>query len=190
MTCDSSRRNVLKAAAFLFSGIPTHLWALAEDEELVDFSDLDSFKPENHAANPRVRFFDLRHLTSWKTPDEEFFGFHQTQTIKVKAEDWRLQVTGFVEYPKDFTLDQIRQRSDKRNLAVTIECSGNMALGAANGQVSNGVWTGVGLASILTEAGLKPEAREIVFFGMDTERYGNDTVATPHGRRVSGCRAS
>ncbi len=185
MSFDPSRRELLKAAAAIaLAGVPDSLWALAEDEELVEFADLDGFKVESHAEVPRVKFFDLRHLTSWKTPVDEFFAFHQTQTIQANVADWRLRIGGFVENPKELTLDQIKQRPDKRDLAVTIECSGNVARGAANGQVSNGVWTGVGLASILKECGLKPEAREIAFLGMDLEREQNSQRTAAHGRSI------
>lgn len=179
------RRDILKAAAAMaFAGIPPELWAPAEGEELLDFDDLGNFKVENHAETPRVKFFDLRRLTSFNTPEDEFFTFHQTQTPDINAADWRLRVGGFVEKPQEFTLDQIRQRSDKRDLAVTIECSGNVAFGAANGMVSNGMWSGVGLASLLKDCGVKPEAREIVFFGADLERARPDAVEIPHGRSV------
>src|SRR5262249_52501471 len=79
---------------------------------------------------------------------------------------------------------QITQRTDKRNLATTIECSGNSPYGAANGQVSTGTWTGVGLAALLKECGLKPEAREVVFFGADKERERADAIELPHGRSM------
>ena len=38
------------------------------------------------------------------------------------------------------------------------------------GLLSNGVWTGVPLAAILKECGLKSEAREVVFLGADLKR--------------------
>ena len=58
-----------------------------------------------------------------------------------------------------------------------------------SGLLSNGVWTGVGLASILKECGLKPEAREVVFLGLDMEKEkkaaaGNREFETPHGRSI------
>lgn len=160
------------------------LWQVPEGEELVDFADLDNFKTENHAELPRVQFFDLRRMTSWKTPAEDFFTFHQTHTPTVNAAEWRLRISGFVEKPREFTLDQIKERPDKRDLGVTIECSGNTPRIAANGQVSNGMWTGVGLASILKECGVKPEAREVAFFGADLERERQDAADVPHGRSI------
>jgi DMSO/TMAO reductase YedYZ molybdopterin-dependent catalytic subunit len=175
---DPTRRDFLKTvAAFALTG-------LAQDEELVDFADLSGFSVENHAATPRAKFFDLRRLISFNTPEDEFFTFHQTVTPLIQAEQWRLRVSGFVERPAEFTLDEIKGRSDKRDLAVTIECSGNTPYGAANGQISTGTWTGVGLASLLRECAVKPEAREVVFFGADKERERGDAPEFPHGRSI------
>jgi DMSO/TMAO reductase YedYZ molybdopterin-dependent catalytic subunit len=166
-------------------GIPRELWALEEGEEVIDFADLEGYRVENGAENPRVKFFDLRRLTSWKTPQDEFFVFHQTRTVQASLADWRLRIGGFVDKPRQLTLDQIRQRTGRRELAVTIECSGNNAYATANGQVSNGVWTGVGLAPILKECRLRPEAREVAFFGMDLERERDAPAAAAHGRSLS-----
>lgn len=57
------------------------------------------------------------------------------------------------------------------------------------GLLSNGVWTGVPLAAVLKECGLKPEAREVVFLGADLEKEkkfqaGNREFVAPHGRSV------
>ena len=58
-----------------------------------------------------------------------------------------------------------------------------------NGLVSNAVWTGVALASILKECSVQPEAREVVFLGVDAEQEkkwaaGNATFLSPHGRSI------
>jgi len=165
-------------------GIPRRVWGQPEGEELVDFADLEGFKVESNRATPRIKFFDLRRLTSWKTPEDEFFTFHQTETVTTDGSDWTLTIGGFVEKPLKLTLSQIRSRPDKRDLPVTIECSGNGAGPGANGMVSNGVWTGTGLAGLLQECGIKNEAREIAFFGMDMERERNSGNVTPHGRSL------
>ena len=57
------------------------------------------------------------------------------------------------------------------------------------GLLSNGVWTGVGLKSLLEECGVKPEAREVLFLGLDMEREkkfqaGNREYEAPHGRAI------
>jgi len=183
---DPDRRAILKAAASMaLASISRETWALEAGEELIDFADLDGYSVENGAENPRAKFFDLRRLTSWKTPQEDFFVFHQTRTVQASVADWRLRIGGFVDKTRELTLDQIMQRTGRRELAVTIECSGNSGYATANGQVSNGVWTGVGLAPVLEECGLRPEAREVAFFGMDLEREHDAPAAAAHGRSLS-----
>src|SRR4051794_22446050 len=71
-----NRREMLAASAvFALAGIPRNLWALEDDEELIDFEDLSGFRTELRDANPRVRCFDLRQLTSLLTPEEKFYTF-------------------------------------------------------------------------------------------------------------------
>lgn len=176
------------AAATLAAG---RVWALQEGEDAVPFADYSpEFRVEAQASNPRVKCFDLRRMHSWKTPNEEFFVFHQSRTPVLDAASWRLRVGGFVERPSAFSLADLRRRSGGRDVVATLECSGNSGYPQImNGLVSNAVWTGVGLASILNECGVKPEAREVVFFGADSEKEekwqaGNKEFVSPHGRSI------
>ena len=192
----STRRELLinggrAAVAFAALGIPESVWALQDGEELVDFADYTSqFRIEFQQSNPRVRCFDLRRLTSWATPNDEFYAFHQTQTMHVDASSWRLRIDGFVDRPMEFTLDELKARAEKREEAVTLECSGNSTRAARmNGLLSNGVWSGVALAPILAECGVQPEAREVVFLGTDMEKENKwqargEEYEIPHGRSV------
>ena len=74
-------------------------------------------------------------------------------------------------------------------LVAGFECSGNRR--PLQGLASNGRWTGVPLRTVLEQAGLKPQAREIVFFGADhgeeevefrTQKY---TVDQQYGRSMA-----
>jgi len=60
--------------------------------------------------------------------------------------------------------------------AVGFECSGNNNA-RGNPLVGNAKWAGTPLAPLLKEAGLKPTAREVVFFSFDK---GTEDVT--HGR--------
>ena len=94
-------------------GVPPELWALQGGEELVRFTDYtDDFKIEAQAANPTVRCVDLRTLTSWATPNEDFYAFHQTVTPQVDAATFRLRIGGLVERPRELTLAEIMARPD------------------------------------------------------------------------------
>ena len=94
-------RSALGAAWFAALGIPEDLWALQDDEELVTFTDYTpEFKIDAQAANPTVRCYDLRKLTSWTTPNDELYAFHQTTTPKVDPSTFRLRIAGFVDKPR------------------------------------------------------------------------------------------
>ena len=182
-----SRRRFVQstAAGISLSGLVSRL-GLAADEESVPFSDYtDDYRVEAQADNPRVKTFDLRHLNSLTTPVDEFYSFHQTKTIEADAAAWRLRIGGLVKRPVELTLDDLKKRT--RDVAVTIECAGNTGdPRIMNGLVSNAVWTGVGLGEVLKECSPLPEAREVVFFGMDVEddrkwEAANANYPSPHG---------
>jgi DMSO/TMAO reductase YedYZ molybdopterin-dependent catalytic subunit len=173
------------------AGLPISALALSPDEEVVPFQDYGSgFSIEAQPDNPLVKCFDLRRLTSFTTPSDDFFAFHQTQTVRADADGWRLRIGGLVRRPSEFSLRDLLNRTDRRDLAATIECSGNSGdPRIMNGLVSNAVWTGVGLAAILKDCGVEPEAREVVFLGMDSEQEkkweaGNVAYPSPHGRSI------
>jgi DMSO/TMAO reductase YedYZ molybdopterin-dependent catalytic subunit len=185
-----SRRQFLSSGSLVALG-GAGLSSPADPEDLVPFLDYTpQFRVEAQYANPRVKCLDLRRLTSWATPPGDFFAFHQTETPPVDANAWRLRIGGMVERPREFSLAELQQWSGRQETAATLECSGNAAgPQIMNGLVSNGVWTGVPLAGLLQEAGVKPEAREVVFFGMDSEtekkfQAGNAEYSSPHGRSI------
>lgn len=196
MSDSFSRRDILAQGsaglAWLAAlGIPDWAWARQDGEEPVTLTDYtDSFRIDASEATPRVRCVDLRQLTRWTTPNADHYAFAQTRSPEVDAATYRLRVGGFVERPLEFTLDQLKARRDRRNEAVTLECSGNSTRpNRMAGLLSNGVWTGVGLKSILEEAGVKSEAREVLFLGLDLEREkkfqaGNREYQAPHGRSL------
>jgi len=174
-----SRRKFLYCSAGL---------ALAADEELVPFNDYTSeFSIEAQMGNPRVKCFDLRRLTSWATPSAEFFMFHQTQTVGANAKSWRLRIGGLVERPAEISIEDLLRRSDRADVTMTLECSGNSGSPRImNGLVSSAVWTGLRLATILKECGVKSEAREVIFLGLDSEQEkkweaANAEFSSPHG---------
>ncbi len=196
MSQPSNRREMIVRSAaglaWLASlGVPAAAWALQDGEELVPLTDYtDAFQIEASATTPRVRCVDLRQLTSWTTPNDQHYAFSQTRAPEVDAATYKLRVSGFVKTPLELTLDQLMARKDRRDEGVTLECSGNSTRPQRmSGLLSNGVWTGVGLKSILEEAGVTSEAREILFLGLDLEKEkkfqaGNREYQAPHGRAI------
>lgn len=72
--------------------------------------------------------------------------------------DYRLIIDGLVERPLALSLAEIRARPARTQITKH-DC--------VEGWTSIGEWTGVRLATLLDEAGLKPEARYIVFHCFD-----------------------
>jgi DMSO/TMAO reductase YedYZ molybdopterin-dependent catalytic subunit len=93
----------------------------------------------------------------------------------VDAASWRLEIGGRVERPLTVTLDDLKARP-ARTQAVTLECAGNgraLLEPRAISQpwlaeaVGTAEWTGTPLAPLLAEAGVRPDAVEVVFTGLD-----------------------
>ena len=88
---------------------------------------------------------------------------------------WRLRLGGRVAHPLSLSLDDLRRRP-AQSLAVTLECAGNGRalmgprrighpwMGEAIGTAE---WTGTPLRGLMDEAGLRPDAVELVFTGLD-----------------------
>lgn len=72
--------------------------------------------------------------------------------------DWRIEVGGLVERPLSISLTELRARPGRAQI-TRHDC--------VEGWSSIGKWTGARLGPILAEAGLKPEARYIVFYCAD-----------------------
>src|SRR5205809_8132861 len=93
----------------------------------------------------------------------------------MEAGEYRLEIGGLVERPVTLSLEDLRRRPSVK-APVTMECAGNgralleprpisqpwhlEAVGTAE-------WTGTSLRDVLLEAGVKDEAGEILFTGLD-----------------------
>jgi DMSO/TMAO reductase YedYZ molybdopterin-dependent catalytic subunit len=95
---------------------------------------------------------------------------------------WRLRIGGAVRRPVEFTLAGLQAR-EPRTLAVTLECAGNgrsllkprpLSQPWIHGGIGTADWTGTPLAPLLAEAGVDPEAVDIVFTGADRGVQGGE----------------
>jgi DMSO/TMAO reductase YedYZ molybdopterin-dependent catalytic subunit len=173
MTKMSTRRDVLRGglavAGLSVMGIPEWaLPALAQGETLVPFTDM----PENFplTTGPDRRIIDIRKIDGPFTPPDQFFTTQHYGHPEVDVATFRLKVSGLVDKPRSFSLDDLR-RMGGVELVAGFECSGNRR--PLQGLCSNGRWTGVRLKTVLDQAGVKTEAREFVFFGAD---HGEEEV--------------
>ncbi len=164
---ESLRRGLAAAGvAALASG--WEMPALAQGETLVPFTDL----PANINLTPSAerRTLDVRKIDGPLTPADQFFTTQHLGHPVIDPATYRLKVSGLVERPKTFSLDELRKMRST-DLVFGFECSGNRR--PLQGLASNGRWTAVPLRAVLDQAGVKPEAREFVFFGTD---HGEEEV--------------
>ncbi len=108
-------------------------------------------------------------------PNAHFYVRNHFQIPDLDPSTWRLEVGGLVERPLSLSvrdLDNMRSHT----LVVTLECAGNgrsLLDPAVEGEqwrlgaVSTAEWTGVPLVEVLDRAGIRAEAREVVFRGAD-----------------------
>jgi DMSO/TMAO reductase YedYZ molybdopterin-dependent catalytic subunit len=167
MTTRGTRRDILRGTLALAGlgliGIPDWvLPALAQGEAVVPFLDW----PDRVITNPAPdrRIIDIRTIDGPITPKDQFFTTQHYGHPVVDPATYKLQISGLVDRPVTFSLDDLR-RMGTRELVAGFECSGNR--GPLQGLSGNGRWTGLPLRDVLDKAGIKSEAREFVFFGAD-----------------------
>jgi len=168
-----TRRDILRgglaAVGLGMMGIPEWMLpALAQGETVMAFLDL----PATFNANPAPdrRLLDVRTISSPITPRDQFFTTQHYGHPEVDPSAFRLRIAGLVTTPKALSLDELKKMAST-DLMAGFECSGNRR--PLQGLCGSGRWTGVSLRTVLNGAGVKPEAREFVFFGAD---HGEEKV--------------
>jgi len=168
-----TRRDILKGTLIVAGlgvlDIPE--WALpvlAQGDTDVPFTDI----PDNVRWDtpPDRRLLDLRTINGPFTPPDKFATTQHYGHPTIDPAAFRLRISGLVDRPKQLSLDDLK-KIGSTDLVAGFECSGNR--GPLNGLCGNGRWTGVSLKSVLDSAGVKPSAREFVFFGAD---HGEEEV--------------
>ncbi|MGE4083757.1 MAG: molybdopterin-dependent oxidoreductase [Vicinamibacterales bacterium] len=167
MDVQTTRRDLLRgglaAAGLGVLGVPEWvLPALAQGATVVPFLEF----PEAFNANPAPdrRLFDTRTLTSFTTPKDQFFTTQHYGHPVLDEATFKLKVSGLVNSAKAFSMAELKAMP-KGEVMFGFECSGNRA--PIQGLCSNGKWTGVPLAALLKNVGVKDSAREFVFLGAD-----------------------
>lgn len=114
-------------------------------------------------------------LDSWITPNELFYVRSHLYTPSVDLAAWNLSIIGEVDRPLTLTMADLR-RLPSVSMPVTLECAGNgrsffeppiAGVQWQRGAVGNARWTGVRLADVLKQAGVKPSAKYLWLNGAD-----------------------
>jgi len=163
-----TRRDLFEAvlattAALRVGGLPAI--ALAQGEMLVPFTDVPPPAPPAPGAPPVPPRFNPNDLTNFVVPNDLFFAVSHYGVPQVDLSSYRLRISGLVERPLQLSLAELKGRR-RIEFTVGFECSGNNNA-RGNPLVGNARWAGVSLSSLLKDVGLKPNARELVFFSAD-----------------------
>jgi DMSO/TMAO reductase YedYZ molybdopterin-dependent catalytic subunit len=111
------------------------------------------------------------------TPIEAFYvRWHlQALPLAIDVKAWRLRVEGAVDRPLELSIDDLRRMGEDEVVAVN-QCSGN-SRGLSNppvagaqwrhGAMGNARWAGAALAKVLRAAGVRRDAVQVTFDGLD-----------------------
>jgi len=122
----------------------------------------------------------LENLDGFITPTEDFFVRNHSVSVDVDPKSWRLVVEGdAITKPLSLTYQEILELPS-RTVFSYLECAGNqralfdLVKGKAapgtqwkTGGVGNGEWTGVSVSEVLKLAGIKKNAVDVLFIGLD-----------------------
>jgi DMSO/TMAO reductase YedYZ molybdopterin-dependent catalytic subunit len=187
---ETDRRKVLKSGIALgglaaTAGMP--FWsklALAQGEELVPFTDV----PEDYAVAPKapgaIHFVDTRYIDSFYTSNDDFYVVQHYGQPEVDVTGYKLRLTGLVDNPLEFTLDELKGMK-KFEIDAGFECGGNRQ-DFYHGLIGNAKWGGVRLRDLLDKAGVQDAGIEVVFYAADkgAENIRNTDVEQAFARSM------
>jgi DMSO/TMAO reductase YedYZ molybdopterin-dependent catalytic subunit len=121
------------------------------------------------------------------TPVSEHYQvFLQTEPTLIEEEDWQLPITGLVDNPRMFTLQQFRDEFESFDQFVTLTCiSGRVGTGL----ISTTKWTGVSAQDVLEAIGVQPEANYLFITSGDGFYESVDLELIRSDRRIMFCYA-
>lgn len=113
-------------------------------------------------------------VTPFTTPNADFYRIDTALTVpQVDVATWRLRIDGMVGRPLELTFDELMER-EVVEADITMTCVSNEVGG---GLVGNARWLGVRLDSLLDEAGIDPDADQVVGRSVDGYTCGFPTAA-------------
>jgi DMSO/TMAO reductase YedYZ molybdopterin-dependent catalytic subunit len=123
---------------------------------------------------------DIPDLTTFYTPTSKFYRVDTTLTVpKVSAQTWELRIHGMVDKPITISFADLMKRPMIGH-DVTITCVSESVGGSLMG---NARWQGTLLAPILREAGIHPDATQIVMRDVQGMALGVATKPVMDGRK-------
>lgn len=108
---------------------------------------------------------DAEGVSPWVTPNADFYRIDtQLQVPRLDRTGWTLDIAGMVDTPFSLTLDELEDRYEVIERAITLTCVSNEVGGQL---VGNATWLGVRLADVLEDAGVQPGSDQLVSRSFD-----------------------
>ncbi len=160
-------------------------------ENAVIRRDVEWLTPSRESS---VNFTPLHALDGTITPNGLCFERHHSGIAEIDPAKHRLMVNGLVGKPMVFTLDDLKRFPGRVNRVYFLECAANSGMewrGAqlngcqfTHGMVHNVMYTGIPVAALLEEAGIKPNAKWALAEGADAAGM---TRSVPLGKLMQDC---
>jgi DMSO/TMAO reductase YedYZ molybdopterin-dependent catalytic subunit len=131
------------------------------------------------AALPTDAQLPLDGLDPFVTPNADFYRIDTALVVpQVSKDSWRLRIGGMVDNPMELTFEDLLERPQVERY-ITLSCVSNPIGGDL---IGNARWQGVLLRDVLEEAGVQPEATQIVSRSIDDWTAGTPTEVVMDGR--------
>ncbi len=140
---------------------------VADPDEAITHDEL-RLASRNHAMPMELLRDDV-------TPSGSHYVLTHFDIPAVDPRTWQLDIDGALDHPTTLDLAGLRALPS-RTVRATMECAGNgraallprpLSQPWLDGAVGTADWTGVPLADLLDSAGVRPEAVDVVFTGLD-----------------------
>ena len=118
-------------------------------------------------------------LDPFVTPNADFYRIDTALVVpQVSKDSWKLKIGGMVDNPMELTFDDLLSRPQVERY-ITLSCVSNPIGGDL---IGTALWQGVLLRDILEEAGVQPDATQIVSRSIDDWTAGTPTEVVMDGR--------
>lgn len=124
---------------------------------------------------------DVDGVSDFFTPNDVFYRIDTVLAVpQLRSEDYELSVTGMVDNPMRLSFDDLISRNVVEH-DITLTCVSNPIGG---GLVGNARWLGVRLDELLADAGVSPDATQVVGRSVDGYTCGFPVEAATDGRNA------
>jgi DMSO/TMAO reductase YedYZ molybdopterin-dependent catalytic subunit len=118
--------------------------------------------------------------------DKMFIRNNGIPPVEIDINNWQLTINGeSVVKTKSYSISDLKKKFPHHSYQLTLECGGNGRAGFnppasgnqwSEGAVSCAKWTGVRLKDVLQDAGIKPDAVYIGYYGKDSHLSGDEKL--------------